>query len=232
MWMTSGFTWKKHPQTECYDHPSPPVVVLVVMDLLWEVWRCRWQLLRPWYSYWASLEISKTMTNRRHIFGGQVMWGSDIETLRRFGGGGWLSDPGYDSSDDLDSRNLKQMIQVGPLESAVKGGDIPKKQGALWHQASEIRHQPSNFHESDRWSRKIWWIAIDGNSRIAVVFYPISCLVNDLIQFIYHMQLIDQWNLHAVFTFGWNDGNWASKNTPTTLKPRSLFTLPTAASEG
>lgn len=34
------------------------------------------------------------------------------------------------SSDDLDSRNLKQMIQVGPLESAVKRGDIPKKQGA------------------------------------------------------------------------------------------------------
>ena len=29
------------------------------------------------------------------------------------------------------------MIQVGALESAVKGGDIPKKQGA------------SNFHESD-----------------------------------------------------------------------------------
>lgn len=24
---------KKHPQTECYDHPSPPIVVLVVMDL-------------------------------------------------------------------------------------------------------------------------------------------------------------------------------------------------------
>lgn len=59
-------------------------------------------------------------------------------------------DPGpMGSSDDLDSRNLKQMIQVGPLESAVKGGGIFPRNKVPKEPGIGDLVSASNFHESD-----------------------------------------------------------------------------------
>ena len=93
-----------------------------------------------------------------------------------------------DSSDGWIVGIWSKWYKLDPWKVLWKGGDIPKKQGAKGTDRIGDSASASNFHESDRWSREIWWIAIDGNSRIAVVFYAISCLVNDLIRFIYHMQ--------------------------------------------
>ena len=67
----------------------------------------------------------------------------------------------------------------------MKGG-VPKKQGSKGKRHWSIGISLNIFMSliADHVNSVV---AIGGSCRIAVVFYPISCFVNDLIQFIYDM---------------------------------------------